>query len=152
MTRQGQSIDGKKVWQEGNDCDDCHMADLPDKEKSSLNAGTSANFLLSNREAYIRSLKVTCTMSFQPQDNYEQIAHKSALFLIKGSHAKQLAPDLSHSWIRVFSRQAICQMTHHMTRLSGAQHLLTNQSTSWLMDVRDSRAHSIHWPIRVWAG
>ena len=80
------------------------MAESPDKEKLSLDIGTSANVLLSNGEAYIRSLKVTCTMSFQPQDNYEQIAHKSALFLTKGSHTKQMAPDLSHSWSRVLSK------------------------------------------------
>ena len=80
------------------------MADLPDKEKSSLNIGTSANFLSSNREAYICSLKVTCTMSFQPQGNYKQIARKSALLLTKGSHAKQMAPDLSYSWSRVLSK------------------------------------------------
>jgi hypothetical protein len=49
---------------------------------------------LSNWEAYICSLSVTCTMSFQPQDNYKQIACKSA-FLTTGSHAKQMAPDLT---------------------------------------------------------
>jgi hypothetical protein len=59
MTRQRQRMVGRKVSQEENNCDDHHMADLPDKEKLSLNIGTSANFLSSNREAYIRALKVT---------------------------------------------------------------------------------------------
>jgi hypothetical protein len=74
------------------------VADIPDKEKSSLDIGKSTNFLSSNQETYIHS-KVTFTMFFQPQDNYEQIAHKLALFLTKGSH-----PDLSHSWSRALSK------------------------------------------------
>jgi len=54
------------------------MADLPNEEKLSLAIGMSTNFLSSNQEDYIHSLSVTCAMSFQPQDNYEQIARKSA--------------------------------------------------------------------------
>jgi hypothetical protein len=162
-------MDGRKVWQEENDCNDHHVADLPDKEKLSLNIGTSANFLLSNREAYIRSLKVMCTMSFQPQDNYEQMARKLALFFIKGSHTKQMVPDLSYSWSRVLSKtghlsddashdqtlartaftdQSEYELINGYQRLSHTQHSLTNRSTSWLMDARDTLAYSIYWPIR----
>jgi hypothetical protein len=73
------------------------MIYLPDKEKLSLGIGMGANFLSSNWEAYIHSLSVTCAMSFQTQNNYEQIACKLALFLTTSSHAQQMAPDLSHS-------------------------------------------------------
>jgi hypothetical protein len=38
---------------------------------------------------------VTCTFVFQPQDNYKQISHKSALFSSIYSYAKQLAPGLT---------------------------------------------------------
>jgi hypothetical protein len=63
MTRQGQRMDGRKVWQEENDCDDHHVADLPDKEKSSLDIGMSANFLLSNREAYSTRIPFSASQS-----------------------------------------------------------------------------------------
>jgi hypothetical protein len=48
--------------------------------------------------------KCDSAMSFQPQDNYEQIACKSALFLTKGSHTKQMTPDLSYSCSRALSK------------------------------------------------